>query len=117
MKYLPPRALGNCILRSRRLPRPYALPRVGNRRGGPLISRPHGAAEHADQRTDQCTPGKHRIAVETWLAASCRVSEDGINPVSTGWSQSLHERAAPWFGVATCTFCPSSSESDGLMMI
>src|ERR1700704_1804169 len=31
--------------------------------------------------------------------------------------QSPHERLSPAFGVATCTFCPSSSESDGLIMI
>src|ERR1700676_1316389 len=98
MKYLPPRALGNRILRSRSLPRPRALPRIGNLRGGAIISRPDGASQRADQRVDR----EHVFPVETRLAAS--------RPVSTGCSQSLHERAAPWFGVATCTFCPSSSE-------
>src|SRR6266404_5288990 len=104
MKYLPPCALGNCILRSSRLPRPCAFPRIGNRRGGALIPRPHGAAHHADKRADQGTQREHRIPVETRLAASRSVSKDEASPVSTGWRQSLHERAAPWFGVATCTF-------------
>src|ERR1039458_2150528 len=45
MKYLPPRALRNSILRSRRLPRPFAFPSVGNRCSRGPISRPHGAAE------------------------------------------------------------------------
>src|SRR4029077_18267388 len=117
MKYLPPCALGNCILRSCSLPRPYAFPCVGNGRGRAFISRPHRASLCPDQRTDQRPQRKHRIPVETRLAPSRPVSEDEISVVSTGWSQSLHERAAPSFGLATCTFCPSSSESDGLMMI
>src|SRR6266446_4759569 len=117
MKYLPPCALGNCILRSSRLPRPCAFPRIGNRRGGALIPRPHGAAHHADKCTDQRAECEHRIPVETRLAASHTVSKDEASPVSKGCRQYLHERVAPWFGAAICTFCPSSSESDGLMMI
>src|ERR1700686_3438695 len=105
MKYLPPCALGNCVLRSRRLPRPFAFPRIENRRGGALVSRPHGAAQRADQRPEREHP-TNVFPVVTRLAAS--------RPVSTAWSQSLHERAAPWFGAATCPFCPSSSESDGV---
>src|ERR1700674_5514221 len=98
MKYLPPCAFGNCILRSRRLPWACAFPRVGNLRGGTLISRPDGAAERADQRTDREQCGRHRGSGDDW-------------------TQSPHERLSPALGVATCTFCPSSSESDGLMMI
>src|SRR6266404_8353633 len=113
MKYLPPCALGNCILRSSRLPRASTFPHVGNLCGGPLIPRPHGAAHHADKRTE-C---EHRIPVETRLAACRSVSKDEASPVSTGCRQYLHERVAPWFDAAICTFCPSSSESDGLMMI
>src|ERR1700674_5738734 len=95
MKYLPPRALGNRILRSRSLPRPRALPRIGNLRGGAIISRPDGASQRADQRVDR----EHVFPVETRLAASRRVSEDGINLGYTGVRQSLHKRAAPCLGV------------------
>src|SRR5208283_2817713 len=53
MKYLPPRALGNGILRSCRLPRPFAFPGVGNLRSGAFISRSDGAAQACEQRRSQ----------------------------------------------------------------
>src|SRR5208282_4881106 len=104
MKNLPPGAFGNCVLRHRRLPWSLALPAVRNHRRGPLISWPNRATHSGNgQQPDRQQPDFH-VA----LREPSELSLYDQQPF-------LHECASPALDLATCTCCPSSSESDGLI--
>src|SRR5450755_505009 len=141
MKDLPPRSFGNRILRSRRLPGLLALPRIGNRRSRALILGPDGTAQsHCEQQDSK--PQNAEPTTETRRHGKVRsrnfldnsqsfykkqiknslfsVPEPALSVAKgclRGGFKEFHERASPALGLATFTFCPSSSESEGLMTI